>query len=45
MEFDSFFIALLVRPTNAPEFPKTKLDQLQDLHLANIRQLFAVEKF
>ncbi|HEY3663915.1 MAG TPA: YciI family protein [Chthoniobacterales bacterium] len=38
-EFDSFMVVLLVRPPNAPEFPKAELDQLQEAHLTNIRRL------
>jgi uncharacterized protein len=38
-EFDSFIVVLLVRPPNAPEMPKEKLDQLQEAHLANIKRL------
>ncbi len=38
-EFDSFIVVLLVRPANAPELPKTELDQLQEAHLANINRL------
>lgn len=38
-EFDSFIFVLLVRPTNAPELSKEKLDELQIAHLANIRRL------
>jgi uncharacterized protein YciI len=30
---------LLVKPPNAPELPKEKLDELQAAHLANIRRL------
>jgi uncharacterized protein YciI len=38
-EFDSFMVVLLVRPKDAPQMPKAKLDQLQEKHLANIRRL------
>ena len=38
-EFDSFIVVLLVRPPNAPDLPKTELEQLQEKHLANIRRL------
>ncbi len=38
-EFDSFIVVLLVRPPNAPEMAKEKLDQLQEAHLANIQRL------
>jgi hypothetical protein len=44
MEFDSFFVVLLVRPPDAPELPKAKLDQLQEQHLGNIRRLYAEGK-
>ena len=39
MEFDSFFLVLLVRPPNAPEMPKAELDKLQEGHMANMRRL------
>ena len=43
-EFDEFLVVLLVRPPNAPEIPKEKLDQLQEAHLANIKLLAAEGK-
>lgn len=39
IEFDSFFLVLLVRPANAPEMPKAELDKLQEGHMANMRRL------
>ena len=39
MEFDSFILVLLVRPSNAPEMPKPELDKLQEGHMANMRRL------
>lgn len=39
MEFDSFIVVLLVRPPNAPEFPKVELDKLGEGHMATIRRL------
>src|SRR5947209_8668032 len=43
-DFDSFIVVLLVRPANAPELPKEKLEQLQEAHLANIRRLAEEKK-
>ena len=39
IEFDNFIVVLLVRPANAPEFPKDELDRLQDGHMSNMRRL------
>ena len=39
MEFDSFILVLLVRPSNAPEMPKPELDKLQEGHMSNMRRL------
>jgi uncharacterized protein YciI len=39
MEFDSFIVVLLVRPPNAPELPKSELEQLGQGHMATIRRL------
>jgi uncharacterized protein YciI len=39
MEFDSFFLVLLVRPPNPPDMPKAELDKLQEGHMANMRRL------
>jgi uncharacterized protein YciI len=39
MEFDSFFLVLLVRPPNPPDLPKAELDKLQEGHMANMRRL------
>lgn len=39
MEFDEFYLVLLLRPPNAPELPKAELDSLGDGHMANIRRL------
>ena len=39
MEFDSFFLVLLVRPPNAPEMPQPELDKLQEAHMSNMRRL------
>ncbi len=44
MEFDNFFIVLLVRPENAPDFPKEELDRIQAGHFANIQRLAAEKK-
>ena len=44
MEFDNFFIVLLVRPENAPEFPKEELARIQAGHFANIQRLAAEKK-
>jgi uncharacterized protein YciI len=44
MEFDNFIVVLLVRPANAPDFPKNELDQLQEGHMANINRLAAEGK-
>ena len=37
--FESFIVVLLVRPADAPDYPKAKLDEIQAAHLANIRRL------
>lgn len=39
IEFDSFILVLLVRPSDAPEMPKEELDKLQEGHMANMRRL------
>ena len=39
MEFDEFYLVLLLRPPNAPELPKAELDSLGEGHMANIRRL------
>jgi len=44
MQFDSFIVVLLVRPPNAPDFPKDEMDQLQEGHMANINRLAAEGK-
>jgi uncharacterized protein YciI len=44
MEFDNFFIVLLVRPENPPEQPKEELERIQAAHLDNIRRLHAEKK-
>jgi hypothetical protein len=36
---EAHMLVLLVKPANAPDFPKEKLEQLQEAHLANIRRL------
>jgi uncharacterized protein YciI len=38
-QFDSYIVALLVRPADAPELSKPELDKLQEQHMANIRRL------
>jgi uncharacterized protein YciI len=43
-EFDNFFVVLLVRPENAPPFPKEELDRIQAAHIANIQRLHAEKK-
>ncbi len=37
--FDNFIIVLLLRPTDAPDHPKEKLEEIQAGHLANIRRM------
>jgi uncharacterized protein YciI len=44
MEFDNYFVVLLVRPADAPEFPKDELDRIQAGHFANIQRLAAEKK-
>jgi uncharacterized protein YciI len=39
MEFDTFMLVLLVRPSNAPDLPKPELDKLQEGHMSNMRRL------
>ena len=39
IQFDSFIVALLVRPADAPGVAQTELDQLGAEHIANIRRL------
>ena len=41
---EAHILVLLVKPPNAPDFPKEKLDQLQAAHLANIRRLAEEKK-
>ena len=44
MEFDNFFVVLLVRPADAPDYPKEELDRIQAGHFANIQRLHAEKK-
>jgi uncharacterized protein YciI len=44
IQFDSFFLVLLVRPPNAPDLPKAELDRLQEGHMANMQRLAAEGK-
>jgi hypothetical protein len=44
IEFDQFILVLLVRPANAPDFPKEELEKLQDGHMANMKALHAKGK-
>lgn len=39
MEFDSYIVALLVRPPDAPNLSQPELDKLQDQHMANMMRL------
>ncbi len=39
IQCDSFIVALLVRPADAPNLAQTELDQLGTEHIANIRRL------
>jgi uncharacterized protein YciI len=39
IEFDEFMFVLLVRPPNAPDFPKEELSKLQEGHMANMGRL------
>jgi uncharacterized protein YciI len=38
-QFDSYIVALLVRPADAPDLSKPELEKLQEQHMANIRRL------
>jgi uncharacterized protein YciI len=44
IEFDQFILVLLVRPANAPDFPKDELEKLQEGHMANMKALHAEGK-
>lgn len=44
MEFESLQLVLLVRPENAPDYPKEKLEEIQKAHLAHIGELAASGK-
>jgi uncharacterized protein YciI len=39
IEFDKFMFVLLVRPPNAPDFPKEELTKMQEGHMANMGRL------
>jgi hypothetical protein len=39
LEFDSYIVALLLRPADAPDLPKPELEKLQEQHLANMGRL------
>jgi uncharacterized protein YciI len=39
IEFDQFMLVLLVRPPNAPDFPKEEMEKLQAGHITNIHRL------
>ncbi|MFL6542069.1 MAG: YciI family protein [Chthoniobacterales bacterium] len=41
---EAHMLVLLVKPPNAPDFPKEKLEELQAAHLANIRRLAEEKK-
>ena len=44
MEFDNFFVVLLLRPENAPDYPKDELERIQAAHIANIVRLHEEKK-
>src|SRR5450432_2941268 len=44
MEFDNFFIVLLLRPENPTDYPKDELERIQAAHIANIVRLHAEKK-
>ena len=44
MEFERLQLVLLVRPENAPDYPKEKLEEIQKAHLAHIGELAASGK-
>lgn len=44
MEFDNFFVVLLLRPENAPDYPKEELERIQAAHIANIVRLHGEKK-
>ena len=39
MDLESFTFVLLRRPTDAPDFPEERLDELQEHHLAHLQSL------